>query len=804
MATWDERYTRLATILKVSVSSKHDAVDLALDSFTDAQRQPGRSSSSRAAEVEKLRFGNKDLTAVGTLTKGQFGNIHIVRCQFDGEEYVRKTISKSTAIRFRHQCSVFCEREILLRARQKQCVWVPHLLTAFQSSSDLNFVMEYAAGGSLDDVLNCAPAGHLEEKDLLWWAPQAMSAISWCHSQQFVHRDVKPQNLVITASSHIKLIDFGTAAPLLPPDDDGAELVARKHCLMLCGTVDYIAPEILQHHENLLVACEVEDSYNDDEASGAYGKEVDWWSLGAMLYELACGQAPFFANDIGQTYRSIINHKTNALKFNIRSSEPGQTPAELSPHFQDMIKGLLCPADSRLGRNAKRDIQKHPWLSSIRWDILHIQSPHADLAIPHDSGYEAVKPPLSNQFNSELHSPDGAEGGGVRFSAFFDSTMGMSTMETETVQSTPGPPPEDLQPRVSSFIGFTWGPSKDAFSPKPLPSHQSGSKTPLERSTVQVPATPYPIQQTPGHGLFRSTLLRQHRISDPLPNFITPMRPNLLHYPTTIPRTGSARRVRPVSDRQAMEEMMAQVGKSARKRVLESGKKPRNGTGLVKFAPLPPFHPGARDGDSERDIQHAGESSRASGVGTAGQPSLTTKRSFLSLPPLNLNGKSPKNELALSAATTITEATILMSPSPRPGSAMSRRSATPGLHPTFTSMSRTNLTLTMDRTASGSRIARSKTPDWTSSATGLLLNPELRATPKSVAKPRKEDKRPTTTVSERPTMQSEVAPSPTRNESLMSDDRMDEMQRRLDHLLGDISQLDRRLLQALKELRPRT
>lgn len=87
MATWDERYTRLATILKVSVSSKHDAVDLALDSFTDAQRQPGRSSSSRAAEVEKLRFGNKDLTAVGTLTKGQFGNVSPSSYLLTGIEY---------------------------------------------------------------------------------------------------------------------------------------------------------------------------------------------------------------------------------------------------------------------------------------------------------------------------------------------------------------------------------------------------------------------------------------------------------------------------------------------------------------------------------------------------------------------------------------------------------------------------------------------------------------------------------------------------------------------------------------------
>ncbi|KAG8975870.1 hypothetical protein FRB90_009393, partial [Tulasnella sp. 427] len=588
------------------------------------------------------------------------------------------------------------------------------------------------------------------------------------------------------------------------------ELVARKHCLLLCGTVDYIAPEILQHHENLLVACEVEDSYNDDEGSGAYGKEVDWWSLGAMLYELACGQAPFFAEDIAQTYRSIINHKSNTLKFKSRDTAPGQNPPEISASFKDFIKGLLSPAEVRLGRNPGHEIREHPWLNSVRWDVLHLQSPHVDIVIPHDSGYTAIKPPFGAQSTMDPSSPDGGENGGVRFSAFFESTMGMTTAaEDETVESAQDYTPEDVQPRVSSFLGFTWGPSKDAFTIKPSLMRQSGMKTPLERSLAQVPATPYPVQQTPAHGFLRPALLHQHRASDPFPNFITPIRPNLLHYPTTIPRTGSTRKVRPVSDRQAMEEMLAQVGKSARKRVLESGKKPRNAMGCVKFAPLPPFYPTAHEGDSEGDIHHGGETSRASGVGTAGQPSLTTKRSFLSLPPLNLTRQSPKNELALSAATTISEPTILLSPSPRPGSAMSRRSATPGLHPTFTSMSRANLTLTMDRTASGSRIIRSKTPDWTSSVTGLLLNPELRATPKLIAKPRivEEPRRPSI-VPEETTMQSEPAPfSMVRRETqlpLMSEERMEDMQQRLDHLLGDISQLDRRLGQALRGLKSRT
>lgn len=86
------------------------------------------------------------------------------------------------------QCSVHFERELLIKAYEAKSAWVPTLLCTYQADSNVNFVMEYAVGGSLEDVLNCATLGRLDEGDLLWWAPQAISAISWCHSIGFAHR----------------------------------------------------------------------------------------------------------------------------------------------------------------------------------------------------------------------------------------------------------------------------------------------------------------------------------------------------------------------------------------------------------------------------------------------------------------------------------------------------------------------------------------------------------------------------------------------------------------------------------------
>ncbi|KAF9233760.1 kinase-like domain-containing protein [Melanogaster broomeanus] len=417
--------------------------------------------------------------------------------------------------------------------------------------------MDYAEGGTLWDVLESSPYdGKVSEADLGWWAPQAVCAIHWCHSRGFAHRDIKPHNFVLTSSFHLKLIDFGSVAPLLPPEPDGSQNIPQRYSLVPCGTCDYISPEILQAHEDALLALEFSEfshhnttSPSSQQQASTCGLETDWWSFGAMLYELLYGVAPFFANDVRTTYLRIMDHETS-LRFN--QSVP------ISDSCRDLLQRLLTNRGRRLGRRDVLEITEHPFFEDIHWLAVG-----RGLHVPH---FTRTSPPVpmtcgAATDSSESHSQPFA------FSALFQSSVDMS-QGLSILRSTPRTSPGSSSSQTdAAFIGFSWGPSREAF---PLLDGSTGQRV-KDVLTTSRPLLPVQASPYPSHGLSQVASIH-------LNAFATPVRPYNETLNHTLPRTSTIRRTamrRAVSDREAMKQLVDCIGMSARKKVLASGRKPR-------------------------------------------------------------------------------------------------------------------------------------------------------------------------------------------------------------------------------------
>ncbi|KAF7760367.1 hypothetical protein Agabi119p4_11043 [Agaricus bisporus var. burnettii] len=698
--SWLQRKTKLASLLKSQ--GDEDADGIALDRLLHGQNVIGK--TPKTVEIDALRFRDKDLDVVGTLEFGQYGVIDVVTCRLNGQTYVRKSTDKRFALRARDQCFPQFERDILLQAFKSETTWAPHLLCAFQTPTHLNLVMDYAEGGSLWDVLESSPhSGKLLEDDLQWWIPQVVSAIHWCHSQGFAHRDIKPQNFVLTRDAHILLIDFGSAAPLLPTGPDGCQLLPKRYCILPCGTCDYISPEILMAHEEVLLALEMEDedeypsyqSLGDDEPG--YGVETDWWSFGAMIYELAYGVAPFFANEIRHTYQKIMNHE-RSLRFDESIPVPSV--------YKDFISKLLTHPERRIGRHNIMEITDHPLFEAVNWTNLHEQRPPEGLHLPQFTYNEQPPAHVQAQLASSRYEESLSQG--FQFSALFQSSPLPSTTSpaiSAVLRQTPMKSAMQEEPSAP-FIGFSWGPTSDAFpstadpiSP-PLRSHAPITPRVSSLATPSHLSTPRPQPVT---NALTTPIHRYNTFSTPNNRTyaFTPFRTN------TLPRTaGRTSQRRDLSDREAMKQLVDCVGMSARKKVLESGRKPkllnnpasvRSGYGSLtrkelrfKGDPIP--MPDYRT--SSFSMSHnASISLSYASVTQQQQPNISNPLDPQHTGPLlptaisnNVNNNHRPDSLDNDAhfgysgsETEITDSEGPPSPSPRPGSSLSnsRRSATP-------------------------------------------------------------------------------------------------------------------------------
>ncbi|KAH0617788.1 hypothetical protein JD844_016377 [Phrynosoma platyrhinos] len=213
-------------------------------------------------KIRDLRMKAEDYEVVKVIGRGAFGEVQLVRHKSSRKVYAMKLLSKFEMIKRSDSAFFWEERDIMAFANSP---WVVQLFYAFQDDRYLYMVMEYMPGG---DLVNLMSNYDVPEKWARFYTAEVVLALDAIHSMGFIHRDVKPDNMLLDKSGHLKLADFGTCMKM------NKEGMVR--CDTAVGTPDYISPEVLK-------------SQGGD---GYYGRECDWWSVGVFLYEMLVAVAP--------------------------------------------------------------------------------------------------------------------------------------------------------------------------------------------------------------------------------------------------------------------------------------------------------------------------------------------------------------------------------------------------------------------------------------------------------------------------------------------------------------------------------
>ncbi|XP_077408681.1 rho-associated protein kinase 2-like isoform X1 [Vanacampus margaritifer] len=286
------------------------------------------------SQLRELQVKLEDFEKVKLIGRGAYGEVQLVRHKASRKVYAMKKLNKFEMIKRSDSAFFWEERHIMAFSNSP---WVIQLCCAFQDDRHLYMVMEFMAGG---DMVTLTLNYDLPEKWARFYTAEAVLALDAIHSLGFIHRDVKPDNMLLDQHGHLKLADFGTCMKM-----DSTGMV---RCDTAVGTPDYISPEVLQSQGSV----------------GHYGRECDWWSVGVFLYELLVGETPFYAESLVGTYGKIMNHK-NSLIF--------PDDVEMSQEAKNLICAFLTDREVRLGRTGVEEIKSHPFFKSDQWNFENIR-----------------------------------------------------------------------------------------------------------------------------------------------------------------------------------------------------------------------------------------------------------------------------------------------------------------------------------------------------------------------------------------------------------------------------------------------
>eukprot|EP00750_Incisomonas_marina_P020236 INCI3850.1.p1 GENE.INCI3850.1~~INCI3850.1.p1 ORF type:complete len:396 (-),score=70.50 INCI3850.1:202-1389(-) len=274
---------------------------------------------SSIAQAPQPKLTKDDFTLIKTIGKGSFGKVLMVKKNDTGKVYAMKVLNKEKVIARKQYEHTLSERKIL------QDISHPFLVGmhfAFQSTSKLYMVFDFFNGGELYSYVS---KGKFNENRARFYTGEIALGIGHLHEHNIVYRDLKPENLLLDSDGHIKICDFGLSK--LEVVDDSVKSI--------CGTPEYLAPEVIRRQR--------------------YGKAVDWWSLGTLVYEMIAGLPPFYNTNRQKMYRAILD-------------APLKRPEVMSPAAFEVIKGFLQrDPTQRLGYDGMAKMKVMEWFSNCGW-----------------------------------------------------------------------------------------------------------------------------------------------------------------------------------------------------------------------------------------------------------------------------------------------------------------------------------------------------------------------------------------------------------------------------------------------------
>lgn len=283
-----------------------------------------RNDSTDGGTEERKDYKLEDFEMVKTIGTGTFARVTLCREKTSRDYYALKILAIHDIIRLKQVEHVKNEKSIL------QDIQHPFLIKLNWCSKDKSFLymlFPYVVGGELFSYLRSS--GRFNSSTTLFYTAEIVTALEYLHSLNVIYRDLKPENLMLDQEGHLKIIDFGFAKRV------------TDRTWTLCGTPEYLAPEIIQ--------------------SKGHNRAVDWWALGILIYEMLAGYPPFFDDNPFGIYEKILSGKID-------------WPRHVDQIAKDLIKKLLVQdRNKRLGnlKNGTEDVKRHRWFKSLDWEEVY-------------------------------------------------------------------------------------------------------------------------------------------------------------------------------------------------------------------------------------------------------------------------------------------------------------------------------------------------------------------------------------------------------------------------------------------------